>query len=91
MEIPGGKERKCLVCVYEIIGMIIFMLCYNWGAAASTQVGHAVCICFGMFTAHIICNQVSGAHFNPAVTIAILIKEGKIKANCKLASFIIFA
>ena len=68
MEVPGGQQNKLFVCYYELIGTALFMIALNWGKddlALSVTLVNLI-ILFG---------QVSGGHYNPAITLAVYIKE----------------
>ena len=76
MEVKGGHNNKSFVCLFEFIGTAMLLFAINvstetgmapWGAGLSLM--GSICI-FG---------QVSGGHFNPAITLAVLIAEGKEK------------
>jgi len=49
-----------------------------------TSSDHPETLSIGLFSAILICDRVSGAHFNNAVSVAIYFMEGKWKANLKL-------
>ena len=34
MEVPGGKENKAIVCVYEFLGTMLLLVAINWGSGA---------------------------------------------------------
>ena len=84
MEVPGGHQNKALVCLYEALGTATLLLAINW-----TNGGNAYAIAITIFAAIVVFGSVSGAHFNPAVTIAVLIKNGKIAKDLPFAVMII--
>ena len=71
MEIVGGKANKGNVCVYEFFGTALYLLAYNWGGFTS----HAP-VAIAVFVGTMMCARISGAHFNPAVTLGVLITNG---------------
>ena len=73
MEVPGGHNAKSWVCLYEFFGAALLIFTVNAsqsGAFAPLAIGLALFAGINMF------GDVSGAHFNPAVTTAVFIKEG---------------
>ena len=84
MEVPGGHQNKALVCLYEALGTATLLLAINW-----TSGGNPYAISITIFAAIVVFGSVSGAHFNPAVTIAVLIKNGKIAKDLPFAVMII--
>ena len=76
MEVPGAKDAKSWVCLYEFFGTALLIYSINAcqsGASVSTDVGLTLFACILLF------GDVSGGHFNPAVSIAVFIKEGSEK------------
>ena len=61
-----------VICFYEFLGTAMLLLGYNF-----TNDGAAVA--FSLFVGIIIANKISGGMFNPAVTIAVYLSNGKIK------------
>jgi len=80
MEVPGGKRNKLVVLLYELLGTC--SLIYSVNMSANFQGGgNFQAIAVGlMLTCNIMfLGGISGGHFNPAVTLAVLIKEGRRK------------
>jgi glycerol uptake facilitator-like aquaporin len=88
MEIKGGHQNKLRVCIAEAIGTGLLLFSINWGAAGTLTIedqdGHTTPVIYGafstastLFACIYMFGSVSGAHFNPAITIAVLIKEGE--------------
>ena len=74
MEVPGGHRSKIVICLFEFLGTAFLLYAIN----TSTESGMApygagltimsnICI-FGF---------VCGGHFNPAITLAVFIAEGR--------------
>lgn len=78
MEIKGSHRIKHYVCLFEAIGSAWIMFVINWGASipgfkyGPPAVGTALfagILCFG---------PICGGHFNPAVTMGVLVREGTL-------------
>lgn len=74
MEVPGGFNNKFFVLMSELIGTAFVMMAVNWGGV---QDATPQCVGLTVFILIQIFGQISGGHFNPAVTLAFLFKEGK--------------
>lgn len=74
MEVPGGRNNKRHVFLVEVIGTAFIMMAVNWG---NTTDATPMCVA-GMLVILIqLFGDISGGHFNPAVTFCMLFKEGK--------------
>ena len=65
-------------------GTTFLVIAANWGNASGET---AECVALSLFMSIIIFGNISGGHFNPAVTVSILIKEGNEKLERNLKSF----
>ena len=73
MEVPGGKDNKAFVCLFEAFGAALLIFAVNETATNSFP---PIGIGLALFAGICMFGDVSGAHFNPAVTTAVFIKEG---------------
>jgi len=67
MEIENGKNHKFIVCAYELFGTAFLVYCLNLSD------GNSMAIAFTLFSLMVLCGKISGAHFNPSVTIGVYI------------------
>lgn len=74
MEVPGGQQNKGLVLLYEFLGTFCFLTIINFS-------GTGWIIGLGLFICALSFGSVSGGHFNPAVTLAVYIKEASLGHN----------
>merc|ERR1719225_1656560 len=80
METPRDHDRKLLVCIYELIGQILFMyIALVSGGSGSDSWGIAGPL--ALFVVVNIFGGVSGGHFNPAVTLGVYVREAKWAQN----------
>ena len=80
METPRGHDRKVLVCIYELLGQILFMyIALVSGGSGSDSWGIAGPL--ALFVVVNIFGGVSGGHFNPAVTLGVYVREAKWAEN----------
>lgn len=80
----SAKSYTPLIVLYELLGSCLMTYCYSLGSQSSGVRASAYLIGW------IIASTLSGAHFNPAVSIAVYIYERK-KAYTKYLIFIIIA
>ena len=74
MEVEGGTGNKFFVFLFELLGTAMLLIAINWAStsgAVAEAVGLTVMMCAQIM------GPISGGHFNPAVTIGMLWKEGK--------------
>lgn len=69
MESDVGRKYKLYTFVYEFLctGLILY--------AINVSYGNPIAIIFTIFAAVLICGPITGAHFNPAVSTAVLISH----------------
>lgn len=63
MEVPGGKNRKMTVSIYEMLGTALFVY------GILTSEGNAIAVPLSLFASIIIFGGITGGHFNPAVSL----------------------
>ena len=64
-------KEKLIICFYEFLGTGMLLLGYNF-----TSAGLAVGL--NLFVGILLANKVSGGMFNPAVTAAVYLSQGKL-------------
>lgn len=67
METKLGSNRKFTVALYEAIGTALFTYCIIVSTA------DAVAAALSLFAMIVIFGKVTGGHFNPAVTMGVLV------------------
>lgn len=72
MEVPGGKQNKVWVLISELLGTAMLAASINWGGCSS---GTPQCVGLTVFIMAQVFGPISGGHFNPAVTVAMMIKH----------------
>jgi len=85
MEISGSSNLKLYVLGYELLGTAIILFAFNFSADTGHEDninglhGAKEPIAVGMtyFTNIIFLGSVCGGHFNPAVTLGLLISKGR--------------
>ena len=90
MEVENRRERKHMVYGYEFMGTAMLLIAINWGAGGDQAAAVAVMYFFNI----VVFGPVSGGHFNPAVTFAVLVSnnEGRMeKEDTNFAKFIMLA
>ena len=65
MEVEGGRNNKLTVCIYEFFGTS------GLAYAVLASGGNDIAVAGTLFILIVLAGNVSGAHFNPAVTAAV--------------------
>jgi len=81
MEVKNGHNNKLLVCAYEFMGTAMLLLSINWGTLGPDQ---PIAVSGTVFAAILLFGPVSGAHYNGAVSIGVLVHES---ANLRKNAF----
>ena len=76
MEVPGGHQNKLSVCAYEFLGTALLLLSLNINTAREGLGFGPMNVSVMVFALIVITGPVSGAHANPAVSTAVLVREG---------------
>lgn len=72
MEVHSGKRNKLIVCIYEAIGTGLLIYAINVSQGGPSQ---KFGVSFMIFALILIAGPISGAHFNPAVTLGVYISN----------------
>ena len=75
MEVPSGKQNKGIVCVYEFFATSFLVY------AVLASGGNALAASLTVLALIILCDPISGAHFNPCVTIGVFMASKKLGEN----------
>ena len=86
MEVDGGNEKKFAVMAYELIGTCIFT--YTILIGGLTNVFAIIGMYFVLLA---VTWNVSGGHFNPALTLSIYIGQKNFAGNAVVLAFILVA
>ena len=73
MEVKGAQENKLRVFLLELLGSFLFI--------SAASMGNYKTIPFSLFASILIFGNVTGGHFNPAVSLGVYIKERKYGQN----------
>lgn len=89
MEVKGGDRNKGFVMLYEMLGTATLLVAINFGSQYFTPIA----VGLALYANIIYLGSVSGGHFNPAVTMAVLTRLGteNLGTNLVFAMIIIFA
>ena len=77
MEVPGGKNNKIKVCMAEFFGTFILVTALNLSGDILID-GNGpdpMAAALALFIGIILFGNISGGHFNPAVTTGVYFKE----------------
>ena len=83
MEVEGGSERKGTVVLCEMFGTALFI----YGILVSR--GDAIAVPLSLFASILIFGNITGGHFNPAVSFGVLISSGRTKTKSNFVFFIL--
>ena len=72
MEVISGKSNKLIVCIYEFLGTALLIYAINLGA---NGIAPNFAIAFMIFALILLGGPISGAHFNPAVTLGVYVSN----------------
>jgi glycerol uptake facilitator-like aquaporin len=72
MEIPNGIYFLSDICFFEGFATALLLITINWGALGGMQ---PFAVAFNVFSIAAFLSPVCGCHFNPAVTVAVAVKE----------------
>ena len=75
MELPGSLTFKRYICMNEIFGVAHLMVALNWGQNSVIWSTHKLTIAYAVAMIVLMAGKVGGCNLNPAVTLAMLIKE----------------
>ena len=72
MEIKNGDKFKFAVCLTECLGTAVLVLAINLSRGDPYTIG------LSLMCSIVVFGPICGAHYNPAVTVAVFIMEGKL-------------
>ena len=84
MEVEGAEKRMGTVFLYEVIGTALFI----YGILLTYS---PLSIAFSLGASIMLFGGITGGHFNPAVTLAVYIVEGKWMENLKWLGLLVLA
>ena len=85
MEVQGGHKNKGWVCLFEAIGTLFLVIAFNWGSNSPTAMACTLFVGIMLF------GNMTGGHFNPAVTLSVLISGGEIRKDILFALLIMIS
>lgn len=75
MEVDKGSDNKITVVIYEMLGTALFL----YGILVSR--GQELAVPLTLFACIVIFGNVTGGHFNPAVSLGVWIARGKLLSD----------
>ena len=85
MEVVGGHQNKCTVFLYELLGTSLLVY------AVLVSGGNMIAVPLTVLTLIVICAPITGAHFNPAVTMGVYVMNKNWKQDRSFLFIILFA
>ena len=85
MEVSGASDHKLMVAIYEFLGTAFL------GFAILVSVGNPFAVSMSVFMIILVLGPITGAHMNPAVTIAVYASNGKYGKDAVFMLIIIVA
>lgn len=85
MEIPGAQNHKGKVFIYEFLGTSVLVY------AVLASGGNMIAVSLTVLALIICCAQISGAHFNPCVTIGVYVFNRKWKKDLTMFILVLVA
>ena len=83
MEVPTAENRKTVVAIYELIGTALFV----YMIIMST--GNPIAVPLSLFAMVVLFGDITGGHFNPAVTLGVYVWLGEFSKNFTMALVVI--
>ena len=77
-------QNKLQVCTYEMVGTIFMAIMLNWSAQTNDRIASFTGTFFILM---ILFGPVSGAHFNPAITIGVVVQGNRPNLKTNLTYF----
>jgi len=86
----SDKQIKLVICLYEAIGTAFLLLGVNCSSSTTDPYAMPMIASIMYFAAYVTLSPVSGGHFNPAVTLGVVVREGRkhLKSNLIFSSLI---
>ena len=79
MEVLGAPNHTLLICLYEVFGTALLLISINLSVSQMPEENHGhtdgQAVAASIFVSILVFGHLSGGHFNPAVTLAVWIKE----------------
>ena len=85
MEVEGASNHKLMVAIYELFGTAFL------GFAILVSKGNAIAVSMSVMMIILVLGPITGAHMNPAVTIAVYVSNAKFMRDLVFMIIIIIA